>query len=307
LLLLIGLLTNFNVDVDEEVLWTPVGTKPLEHGEWIENDSGYNAAPRDFFMLIHRSGANVLGREGVNRCFEALNVLRNTPGYHQLCQSAEHIDFNRNATCLIYAVTSFWNDTRAFFDESVSSDQQAIATMSSPVFPNGAPVDIDTILGRVVRDNDSGLLVSAESYAVLVRLPGEDATKDLAEDVEKKALDALLDMRDAWLAEEGNDFALQAFGTRSFADEFTRAILNNIPLIPIVFVIMSIFTCCIFWKRDWVYSRSLLGFGAVVGVLLAILSGFGLMFMIGVPFTSMTQILPFIMFGKSYERRSAKR
>lgn len=40
-----------------------------------------------------------------------------------------------------------------------------------------------------------------------------------------------------------------------------------------------------------------MGFGAVVTVLLAIIASFGLMFLIGVPFTSLTPLLPFIIFG----------
>jgi uncharacterized BrkB/YihY/UPF0761 family membrane protein len=64
-------------------------------------------------------------------------------------------------------------------------------------------------------------------------------------------------------------------------DRFERAIVNDIPLVPIVFVVMSIFTCAIFWKKDKVRSRSLMGFGAVLAVLLSILSGYGLLFLCG--------------------------
>ena len=60
---------------------------------------------------------------------------------------------------------------------------------------------------------------------------------------------------------------------------------------------MSIFTALVFWKRDKVRSQSLLGFSAVISVLLSLFSGFGLLFIIGVSFTSMTQILPFVIFG----------
>lgn len=64
-------------------------------------------------------------------------------------------------------------------------------------------------------------------------------------------------------------------------NRFSRAIVNDIPLVPIVFVVMGIFTSLVFWKKDKVQSRSLLGFGAVVTVLLSIMSGYGLQFVIG--------------------------
>lgn len=62
------------------------------------------------------------------------------------------------------------------------------------------------------------------------------------------------------------------------------------PLLPVVFVLMSILCVIIFSRRDAVLSRSWLGFGAVVTVLLAIIASFGLLFAIGVPFTSLTPV-----------------
>jgi Niemann-Pick C1 protein len=247
-------------------------------------------------LLIHRSGGNVLGQEGVERCFDALETLRSTEGYEQLCKGTGHTDFNSIETCLVYGATNVWNDTRAFFEANVSSDEEAIMSLSSPVFPNGAPVDAGSIFGKVIRGED-GVLESAESFSFVVQLPGQDVKEDLAKEVEERALETLLNLHDMWLNEEGNDFVLQVFAERSFSDEFTRAIVNDIPLVPIVFVIMGVFTCLVFFRRDWVYSRTMLGLGAVVTVLLAIMTGYGIMFMAGVPFTSMTQILPFIMFG----------
>jgi uncharacterized BrkB/YihY/UPF0761 family membrane protein len=64
-------------------------------------------------------------------------------------------------------------------------------------------------------------------------------------------------------------------------DRIERAIVNDIPLVPIVFVVMSIFTGAIFWKRDKIRSRSPMGFGGVLAVILSILSGYGLLFLIG--------------------------
>lgn len=53
----------------------------------------------------------------------------------------------------------------------------------------------------------------------------------------------------------------------------------------------------VFFRRDRLYSRSFLGFCGVICVLLSLSAGYGLMFVIGITLTSMTQILPFIVFG----------
>ena len=60
---------------------------------------------------------------------------------------------------------------------------------------------------------------------------------------------------------------------------------------------MSLLCVILFAKRDKILSRSWLGFGAVVTVLLAIMASFGFLFLVGVPFTSLTPLLPFILFG----------
>jgi predicted RND superfamily exporter protein len=60
---------------------------------------------------------------------------------------------------------------------------------------------------------------------------------------------------------------------------------------------MSMFTCLVFCKWHKVYSRTLLGLSAVVAVFLSIAASYGLMFIFGIPFTSITQLLPFIIFG----------
>ena len=69
-----------------------------------------------------------------------------------------------------------------------------------------------------------------------------------------------------------------------------RAIVADVPLVPLVFIIMSIFCVLVFFKRDRLYSRSMLGFCGVVGVLFSLFTGYGLMFICGVPLTPMTQV-----------------
>jgi hypothetical protein len=64
-------------------------------------------------------------------------------------------------------------------------------------------------------------------------------------------------------------------------DRFERAIVNDVPLVPIVFVVMSVFTNATFWEKDKVRSRSLMGFGAVLAVIVSILSGYGVLFLSG--------------------------
>jgi len=291
-LLVIGLLTNFDIDVDEGVLWTPENSRPIQHSNWIDNQSGFPEEPRSFVMLFHSNGDNVLGQKQVDHIFEALDAVRNLPKYDDVCAEADYVNREGVTTCEISGVTAFWNETAAIFQEQVQSDDVAIAQMSAKFYPDGTPVSQLDILGLPERDAN-GLLSKAQSYIVVIDLPDTDD----AEAFETDALDVVQALDEKWEAESGNSFRVEVTAERSFSDEFTRAIVDDIPLVPIVFVIMSIFTCAIFFKTDKVRSRCLLGLSAVVSVFLSIATGYGLMFVSGAPFTSMTQILPFVLFG----------
>lgn len=289
---MVGLFTNFSVDVDEDKLWTPEGSRALEHQKWIEDVSGFPKPTQNLVLFFHSDGKSVLGQKEVSRVFEVYDAVVATANYDTMCADSKFINSDGEVTCEVDGIVNFWSQDSPTFESEVASDEEAISAMSQPAFPDGTRVSESGIFGYPER-NEDGTLTSALSYSVVFKLPPTDTADDFEDDV----LDILLDMRDAWNAEDGNTFKVEVQGYGSFGDEFERAILEDIPLIPIVFIIMSIFTALVFFKRDKVRSRSLLGFGAVVGVLLSLLSGFGLLFIIGTPFTSMTQLLPFVIFG----------
>ena len=286
-LLVTGLFTGFHIDVDEYSPWTPRGSNPERHGNWIEHESGFPKQPRFIVMLFHSNGVNVLGQEQISRVFEAVSMVRALEGFNEVCKESSYTAADGTRTCEIHGVTRFWNSSTVIYESEVASDEDAIEDISRSTFADGIPVVESAIFGHPERDS-TGLLTSVRSYTVAIMLPDSRA----AEDWELVAVDALLALDESWNAgRSGNarSFRIEAQAGSSFSEEFTRAITNDIPLLPIVFVIMSIFTCCVFARRHKIYSRCLLAHAAVVSVFLSIMSGFGLLFIMGVPFTPMTQ------------------
>jgi hypothetical protein len=296
ILVIIGLFTNFHVVVDGDVLWTPTPSTVLAHGEWTRHNSGFPAAPRWLFMTVHADGENVLSQpqEGIQKVFTAIDVAVTTEGYDDLChhESISMPDENGNTTCLVNSPTRFWNYSMEAFMEQHHNSSEIIQVLSRMQYPDGTPVDTMLVLGNAERDG-VGTLMSSMTYIVSIAIPEIDEALDF----EEKLLDNMLDLQEQWDMEQGNIFRLEIFAQRSFDDEFRRAIVKDIPLVPLIFVVMSLFTCLVFYRRSWVYSRCMLGLGAVFSILLSILFVYGVMFIIGVPFTSMTQVVPFVMFG----------
>lgn len=308
-LMVLGIATNFTTETSDDI-WTPVGSRPLEHGSWVADDSGFPKSSRSSVLIVHRNGKNLFGDdsssslalESGERLFEALGHFQATPRYGELCQLSGYTHPSTNETdCQIVSATAFWNDSATVFQAEATSDDQVLSTMSAEKYPFGGVVDRDQIIGYNKFDENTNILNYGETYVTVVFLPvdkGDDDTSEaFSKDFEKDVIDRMLELQDQWDAEDGNDFKVEIITDRSFEDEFTRAVTGDLPLLPIVFVLMSVLCIFLFMRKDPVLSRSWLGFGAVVTVLLAIVASFGLLFTIGVPFTSLTPLLPFIIFG----------
>lgn len=280
LLLVTGIVTNFRLDVDEQRLFSPAGSYSVRNSNWLR--SGEVTFQRDMrmvLMVFHDEGRSVIGQRQVRQVFQALDMVRNLPSYDDVC----------HGQCIIHGVTQYWDNSRELFESNVASNDDVIAQVSSPVFPSGVPVVKDAIMGHVVVGNDNTTLSSAQSFLVTVMVPSSVEGVDF----EKEAVGALMELRSA--TGSNVPLTMEIQGKSSMGQEFVRAIIKDLPLIPFVFLTMSLFVGIAYARRSRVDSRALLGIGAVFAVLISVASGYGLLFMLGVPFTSITQILPFIL------------
>mmetsp|Transcript_4045 Transcript_4045/g.5279 ORF Transcript_4045/g.5279 Transcript_4045/m.5279 type:complete len:345 (+) Transcript_4045:366-1400(+) len=113
---------------------------------------------------------------------------------------------------------------------------------------------------------------------------------------EQKAIQKILDMRKEWLQDE--KYGLEILSFNSYSNEMVEAIKKDIKLLPVTFIVMCLFSCAVYLKRDRVRSSCImLGLGAITTVLFSLLTSFGLLFIAGVPFSNMTLSLPFITMG----------
>lgn len=105
--------------------------------------------------------------------------------------------------------------------------------------------------------------------------------------------------RQALLA-EGNEFHIEIFSSGSRADESAAAVYKGLPLVLIMFVVICVFSCSVFFKQDKVQLSTdtlLLGTGSVITVILSLMTSCGILFCVGVPFSSLTITVPFVLVG----------
>jgi hypothetical protein len=85
LLFVVGLFTNFNVNVDDDTVWTPAGAGPVQHSNWIDDESGFPAETLDFLLLFHSDGENVLRQDEAERVLQTVDAVRVLEAYDTIC------------------------------------------------------------------------------------------------------------------------------------------------------------------------------------------------------------------------------
>ncbi len=117
---------------------------------------------------------------------------------------------------------------------------------------------------------------------------------DAADTFENKAIESLVKAK----IDNIGPYKLEFISVNSYDKEFREAIRSDQKLLPLVFSTMCVFSSLVYYKRDKVGSSCLfLGLGAIATCCFSLLMSFGLMFIVGVPFTNLSFMLPFIIMG----------
>jgi Niemann-Pick C1 protein len=231
-------------------------------------------------------------RDSVRKAFDVWEALEGLDGYAAVCQTQ---DYN----CPWSSITQFFNNSREVFEDAdFQSNEECLVALSAPFFPNGEFVLTTKIFGYPVYDETTSVLTSAESTFHILGFSPDEKVRDAVVDLETEAVDVLFNVADQWKADGSSPSTImEQFNESAFALEFGKGFLENIPFMIAAFTLMAVFTAVIFFKRDAVESRMAVGVGATVSVTLGMAASFGLMFICGIPMTSIHGILPYIAVG----------
>jgi Patched family len=231
-----------------------------------------------FSILVHADKQNVFTLEGMEKMWDALDSVRYSEHYGPTCTGHATKSFHNvygENTCEIRSVTRFWNHNRTLYNEKVKTEDDLYNTANAGFYDDGGFVDLPFILAQMEED-EKGRPVAAQAFYAWVFLKNKARAPDLVED--------LKDLQKRWEDESSDNeivYILEFSAPDSFASEVMRAITGDLPLIPVVFIVMSAFTCLVFFKCDRLKSRTMLGVGAVVTVFMSTLASYGLMFICG--------------------------
>lgn len=290
----IGLATNFVVVFDPEEFLIPYGTPIEEQYNWVAAtfaDSENIEIP----IVIHKNGGNVVTVNTTRKVLEVMDAVFATSGYDQVCSQGDYVDIYGRTTCWSYSVGRVWDYNISFFDDTIRSDLDVMQMVSHSTFPyGGTPVAHDVLLGNhhEERLNGTSLISYAQSYSMSIELPYKPGVEEL----EFALIQTLYGLRQEW-SQLPDPVQLEFMAQMSIEMEVESAIRQDLPLIPLVMVIMGNFCSVVFFRRDKTKSRCLLGYGAVITIVCSISTGFGILFIVGVPVSSLLLVLPFVIFG----------
>ena len=190
--------------------------------------------------------------------------------------------------CWVSGMPRYFGGT---FNQSLSQDD-ILNAINTQTFPDGGDAFPDDTIGGIVRSN--GRIVGAKTVRVDWPLWADEA--DWEEAWEQALVNKFVESSMLKQSYDLVDVFVQVPTSRD--DELNRTVRADIPLFALAFVLMSVF-CALFLGKPWscTESRRLLGTMEFFLVLMGIVAGFGTAMLLGVPFTVLTQILPFILVG----------
>lgn len=162
ILLGVGVATNFNVEVNEHVVWTPRNSRLAEHSSWQKSSPFETERYSNLRLTFHSDGKNVLGMDQTRQVMSFVDEIFNMADVQGIC-SRDNFS--------VLGIPLFWNNSLSVFGDKVFNEDDLIDQMSAKIFPNGDPVIDPSLYGTSMRNSSTETLTSVLSYMITIRLP----------------------------------------------------------------------------------------------------------------------------------------
>lgn len=294
---------RFVIESDIDTLIVPPGSYALLQKAWLLDNFGVTSRS---VGIIHADGNNVISENAVALAFDIADVIPTVVDYDKLCL------IETVHACTIQSITAFWTNREEFEpamhslsavegseDEADQKKNKYILDrLSSHTYANGTPVIREAIFGQYGVEEDDQLF-SASSFLMTV-------TTNPSQNKEQEGFENDFGKQLAEISEQHlfPGVTLESWTATTLDNEIMQTIDNDIPLVVVAILSMSLFTAVAMtrWRKNssnqrFITSNFVLGLGATVTILLSAMTGYGFCSLCGVPFTFMSQMLPFVLFG----------
>lgn len=318
LLCCLGLL-NFEREFRGEKLWNPSGTEAADHKDYVdeqyrrpyrftqiiimdpEDSENANVLTPDVFNLLYNFQELVIDLEPENPDYGKLNESRFLV-YDNITTMSEQVEFGvcyiRGVNCFVQTLPdALDNDDDNWDSESKILElvnQEEITTSS------GYPYAPTVLLGGIIRDGNNRI-IRAKAVASSFPVQNNERYDKNAEPDDPKAKeweDAFLDLAEEF-GKNHTDYDILRVAYRSFEDEFSRTINDDLQLLNVAIILLLIYTITMMsrWSEGWVGFRFLLSLGGFISIGLALVAALGLGSAFGIFYSPLMNIYPFLLIG----------
>lgn len=303
-----------------EKLWIPSGTESQRNQDFVE-DAFPSLGRFEVVYLERKDGGSILTPEAFNRALDIHNAIIETTwdnakddGSREISYLPQPLKFtdlclNRNSGEGV-PEGQVLNCEMSNPLELFTYDQSAWATPASLVAGLNDPAGwddelvgrgfvLDSVLGGIERDAN-GAITGAKVISMSYLLAGNQTLIDeqKADEPAKNWEQEVLDYLEAE-TEADSTYTIARFTARSFEDEFGGTIDGDLQLLQVAIIGIALYTyIAISNCRDGcVGSRLALTIGGLLNIGLAVVAAYGLGGYVGLLFSPLMSILPFIMIG----------
>ena len=286
LLCAVGFL-RIDPEQEAENLWVDQHSEQMKNRNWVEDTFPSLGLPARM-LITSKDGGNILTMTKMTEVFQIADDVRALVDDDG--RKLEDLCLRVQGNCLTAGVVRYFGSTADF--STVSSDAEILAKVNSESFPDGGDAFPSDSMGGITL-NAGGNVTGALAVRVDFLLDA-DKEKMLTWELTFAKFFTKNDLTEQKY-EHVNVFVM---AERSQDDELSRTVSADIPLFAVAFVLMGTFTSIFLGKPlSWTQSRRLLGLCEFYLVVFGSVAGYGVSMLMGVKFTVLHQILPFILVG----------
>ena len=294
-------LLQLKLVTDSMKLWIPQNSEPQRHRQTV--DDTFGAAGARFVQVyapVKEPGGNALSPEGIREMFDAWEAIAAIEVGGMTYATGLCSQYSSPTSCTPSGTLRLWGFDRSTFEAAAAEGEMALAeAWNKETFSDGAPLDPLAILGLPQRGSD-GKITGADTLRLVLALEADPSVLSTEEWNEWN--DRFFATMET-LKGQTEVLDLTYWTPLSIDRELERLVTADIGLFVAAVTVMICFAILVLtrFKRgggvDMLRSRTQVGNIGVLSVLLSIGMGYGLACAMGISFTSLQMILPFILLG----------
>lgn len=283
------------VETEGTMLWVPFHSPAYKN--WEKQKKLFdNSRYQDFLILDENEGANVLTKKAFDSLWNVHECLIGLSGINERCYK---FDPNTDVLgCAMSNALKYWDYNKTKYKMTVTNDEDILKALKTKQYSSGEFTNERFMFGSKREYGGDDFLASSPVMSGFLLVKGEPLEKTKEFEIEYLSCFGISGLP-LNPKQDQTYKGIHVFGqaTRSLDDELLRIISLDVPLMMLTYVVM-IFFACFALSRGLPCTKKanmVLACGGVGAVMLSTVAAYGICAACGIPFTSLQQVLPFIL------------